>query len=48
MKLTKRIPLREYLKQLINEIVQREQLYNDEIKINPEKYIRNEFKMIYK
>ena len=48
-KLKQRMPLREYLQQLTEEILMREQDHNEEIKENnPEKYIRNEYKIINK
>jgi hypothetical protein len=49
MKLKQRMPLREYLKQLTEEIIVKEQIYNEETKeSNVEKYIRNEYKITYK
>jgi hypothetical protein len=46
-KLKKRLPLREYLRQLTEEVMSREQRYNEDIaEKDPEKYIRNEFKLI--
>jgi hypothetical protein len=48
-KLKQRVPLRIYLQQLVQEIADREQNYNEDIREkDPEKYIRNEYKIIYR
>ena len=47
-KLRERVPLRIYLQRLVQEIADREQIYSEESKIDPERYIRNEYKIIYK
>jgi hypothetical protein len=44
-KLQKRVQLRDYLRKLIKEVAMREKLYNeDSVELNPERYIRNEYK----
>jgi hypothetical protein len=45
-KLKQRISLREYLRQLTEEILMKEKNYNEELKIDPKQYIRNEYKII--
>jgi hypothetical protein len=46
VKLKQRMPFKEYLQLITEEVNQREQDYNEEMKENnPEKYIRNEFKI---
>jgi hypothetical protein len=46
IKLQKRISLQEYSKQLTDEVLVKEQTYNEKLKIDPGKYIRNEYKIL--
>lgn len=43
-KIKERLPLRIYLTKLTKEVIERERRYSEESKIDPMKYIRNEFK----